>query len=314
VDHVVSTFPFERETLEPVLQYLTDNKPATDQVFPVGTITADGRLDMCKQQLGVEGIQLVGAALAHNTVIKHLLLGTNAFGNQGAAAVGALVAQNKTIETLYLGCNYIEHNGCKVICEALEENQSIKSLWFKRNPIGPHESMQALVQLLSKNSNIRTLDLVNTCAGEDFRTLLTYLEQNTTIERLYLSGNYLTSDMMKPVGEMLDKNKHLQSIFLSVNNIGDEGMMNLADGLANNTSIQEIGLASCGIEEEGAQLLFEILAANTQIKTVDMGYAPSTKALGAKANYLSEDTTAKLKNYKNLKSHPDSKAIKSVYR
>lgn len=316
VDNVKHTFSFQRSDLDPVLQYLENNEPlpVTNLVFPVGTVTTDGRLDMCKQQLGVEGTQLVTAALRQNTQIKHILMGTNAFGNPGAQAVADLVSVNNTIETVYLGCNYIEQAGAQALCEALSSNQSVKSMWLKRNPIGSH-SMPNIVQLLQQNPNLRTLDLVNTCADEGFFTLLEYLKKNTTVERLYLSGNYLTAEMMIPVSDMLAANKHLKSLFLSVNNIGDKGVAHLIHGLKQNTTLEQLSLSSCGIEAEGMQLLHELLSTRPYLKWVDLSYAPSTKALGAKGNlplHLSamKDFPASPENF----THPDSKAIKSVYR
>lgn len=138
VEYVKKDFPFTRQELQPVLDFLYANQPlpALDLPFPVGTVTADGRLDMCKRQLGIEGIQLVTNALKHNHTVKHILLGTNAFGNTGATAVADMLKVNSTVETVYLGCNYIEDEGCAAICEALEQNQTVKSTWFKRNPVG----------------------------------------------------------------------------------------------------------------------------------------------------------------------------------
>jgi len=360
VDHVTMTFPFPEHHLQPVIDFINSNKPlpAADSAFPVGTITPDGRLDLCKQKLGVAGIRLVAAALKNNRVIKHLLLGTNAFGNAGAAAVAELIAVNNTIETVYLGCNYIDHTGCKTICGALQENTSVKSVWFKRNPIGA-ESMPAVIELLKRNKRIRTLDLVNTGAGEGLYTLLEYLAENDTVERLYLSGNFLTAASMKYVSNMLGSNKHLRSLYVSVNNIGDEGVAELAPGLIHNTSLEELSVASCGITGKGMELLFTALNANNNIKSLDLGYAPSTKVLGGKANELSheaakllveyitkqsslenlnlgkmnlvEDHTnilksvieqrsagrLEMKGYQSTRpyvAHPDSRAIKSVYR
>jgi Ran GTPase-activating protein (RanGAP) involved in mRNA processing and transport len=350
VDHVVMNFPFPPQDLQPLIDFLTSNTPlpATNIPFRVGTVTPDGRLDLCKQKLGVQGLELVAKALQSNLVIKHLLLGTNAFGNPGAAAVAALLAVNNTIETVYLGCNYIEHAGCKVICEALEENQTVKSVWFKRNPIGA-ESMPSIIKLLSKNKRVRTIDLVNTCTGEGFHTLLEYLENNDTIERLYLSGNYLTATTMKYVNKMLTRNTHIKSLFLSVNDIGDDGVGELIPGLTTNTSLEDLSIASCGITDKGLELLLVALQTNKSIKSLDLGYAPSTKALGAKANQLSHEAVRSLIAYitgqtqivqldlgktnvteadKNILKaeiekrktgsaypvHPDSKAIKSVYR
>ncbi|AEW02206.1 hypothetical protein A4D02_34575 [Niastella koreensis] len=295
VDKVKADFPFPQQSLQPVIDFLNSNAPlpSANTAFPVGTITPDGRLDMCKQQLGIRGLELVAAPLMNNQVVKHLLLGTNAFGNTGAAAVAELVAANHSIETVYLGCNYIEQEGCKAICEAVEASPNVKSIWFKRNPIGA-ESMPAIIKMLSGNKQLRTLDLVNTCAGEGFHLLFEYMENNDSVERLYLSGNYLTATTMKYVNKMVARNKHLKSLYLSVNNIGDEGVAALIPGLAVNATLEDLGLASCGITGKGMELLFTTLQANSNLKSLDLGYAPSTKALGAKANELSVASAALL--------------------
>jgi len=295
VDKVKADFPFPLQNLQPVIDFLNSNAPlpVTNTAFPVGTITTDGRLDMCKQQLGIRGLELVAAPLMNNQVVKHLLLGTNAFGNTGAAAVAELVAANHSIETVYLGCNYIEQEGCQAICEAVEASHNVKSIWFKRNPIGA-ESMPAIIKMLSGNKQLRTLDLVNTCAGEGFHRLFEYMENNDSVERLYLSGNYLTATNMKYVSKMVARNKHLKSLYLSVNNIGDEGIAELIPGLAISATLEDLSLASCGITGKGMELLFTTLQANCNLKSLDLGYAPSTKVLGAKANELSAASAALL--------------------
>lgn len=350
VDHVIEECQGD---LQPVIDFIATNQPlpATDKVFPVGTVTADGRLDLCKQKLGIQGMTRIAAALQQNHVIRHVLLGTNAFGNPGAMALAAVLRVNTTIETVYLGCNYMESTGCIALCEALEHNSTVKSIWFKRNPIGA-DSIPAIIRLLEQNHHIRTLDLVNTCVGEALHDLLHYLGNNHTLERLYLSGNHLTAATMVHVNQMLLQNKHLKALFLSVNNFGDEGVKALIPGLSENKTLKEVSFASCGVSDEGVQLLCHALANNPNLVMLDLGYAPSTRVLGAAANQvaaggvaaimqlsyleslnltrtsLSADLRALLTAQENIPHvvmdgmprkgdmiiHPDSKAIKSVYR
>lgn len=350
VDHVIHHFSGD---LQPIIDFLSNDHPLPqkDQAFPFGTVTADGRLDLCKQKLGVEGITRITAALQHNSVIQHVLLGTNSFGNPGAIAIGEMLKVNTTIETVYLGCNYIESEGVAAICEALETNNTVKSIWFKRNPIGA-ASIPAIIKLLQKNKNIRTLDLVNVCVGDAIHELLKYLGGNNTIERLYVSGNYMTAPTMIYFNEMLLSNKHLNGLYLSVNNIGNEGLNNLLPALSSNTTLKELSLASCGITNEGILHLCEALKIHNSLDMLDLGYAASTRVLGAKANEITATGAAAIMELNFLHSldlsktnlspetkkeildhikvphvvmdgkstrgvgpiHPDSRAIKSVYR
>lgn len=345
------------EKIEPVIQFLESNDvlPETSLVFPVGTVTHDGRLDLCKQNLGVDGAKMIVGALKQNQSVKHLLLGTNKIGNEGAKILSEAIEHNNTLETLYLGCNYIESEGAIALCQALENNTDIKSVWFKRNPIGK-DSVPALINLLKKNKNIRTLDLVNTCLEDGFCDLFDYLKENGSIERLYLSGNYLTPQYIRHLSAALERNKTIKALFLSVNNFGDEGADFLAKSLAQNTVLEELSVASCGLQEAGIISLLDALENNKNLKHLDLGYASSTRVLKSKGNEISDKATQKLlkfieespqleylnlvktnlsgsnkslfSNYPNkkividgqnndnkkIKIHPDSQAIKSVYR
>jgi Ran GTPase-activating protein (RanGAP) involved in mRNA processing and transport len=354
IETEIASVSFEK--IEPVLHFLESNNalPETSFVFPIGTVTNDGRLDLCKQNLGADGARMIVGALKQNQSVKHLLLGTNKIGNQGAIDLSEAIAHNNTLETLYLGCNYIESEGAIALCEALEQNTDIKSVWFKRNPIGK-DSVPALINLLKKNKNIRTLDLVNTGLEDGFCDLFDYFKENTCIERLYLSGNYLTPQYIAHLADVLEHNKTLKALFVSVNNFGDEGASHLAKGLAKNTTLEELSVASCGLKEVGIISLLDALVCNKNFKHLDLGYASSTRVLQSKGNEISDLAAQRLlkfienapqlasvnlaktripntykhifanfthiniridgfKNPKTIEPHPDSKAIKSVYR
>jgi Ran GTPase-activating protein (RanGAP) involved in mRNA processing and transport len=352
----VNFLPVLSENIAPICDYLQHNDPLPilPLIFPIGTVTNDGRLDLCKQNLGIEGAKLIVNALKDNTCVKHLLLGTNKIGNEGAKMLSQVIQQNHALETLYLGCNHIEAEGAIAICEALEANTDIKSVWFKRNPIGK-KSVPALIQLLKKNKNIATLDLVNTCLEDGFLDLFDYFMENTTVERLYLSGNYLTINHLKKLGNMLAHNTALKALFVSVNAFGDEGAKYLAHGLAKNAILEELSVASCGIRADGMVALVEGLSKYKNLTYLDAGYASSTRALHSQANEIDDLAAEKLlqlvekspklthvslaktnisaaykAQFANLKeknivmdgfthknafpAHPHSKAIKSVYR
>lgn len=348
--------PIAQEYISPVIDFLLSESPLPEssQVFPIGTITHDGRLDLCKQNLGVDGAAMIVDALKRNKTVKHLLLGTNAIGDEGAKILSDAIQYNTSLETLYLGCNKIQADGAIALCKALEENKDIKSVWFKRNPIG-RESVPALVQLLKKNSYIRTLDLVNTCLEDGFFDLFEYFKENESLERLYLSGNYLNSTHLESFADVLKSNNTLKALFISVNNFADEGAIHLAEGLKDNNGLEELSIASCGIQEKGMLHLIKALENHKSIKYLDLGYAPSTRILQSQSNEISDLVAEKLlelleklpnliylnltktnlsaqykpkfleyqgktiiiegaPNKNTFNSHPDAQSIKSVYR
>src|SRR5262245_43698294 len=76
----------------PIVEFLRAGVPVTEtRVFPRGTITADGRLDLCKQSVGPIGCRRVTEALRHATHVRSLVLGTDGIGDSGADAVAELV-------------------------------------------------------------------------------------------------------------------------------------------------------------------------------------------------------------------------------
>ena len=56
----IETTPDVLNELTPLIAYLATNSDVTERItFPRGTLMPDGKLDMCKQNLGVLGCELV---------------------------------------------------------------------------------------------------------------------------------------------------------------------------------------------------------------------------------------------------------------
>lgn len=137
INSVSATSPDVLARIAPLIEHLKSNMPVADtKTFPCGTAIPDGRLDLCKQGLGITGCQMVTDALIDNSTVISFLLGTNGIGNIGAASVAKLIEQNDRIEIVYLGCNRIDETGIAKLTAALTCNTSVTGLWLKRNPIG----------------------------------------------------------------------------------------------------------------------------------------------------------------------------------
>lgn len=286
--------PCDPTEVEPLLAHLHADAPVDDaggeRAFPRGTVTADGRLDLCKQSLGPENCRRVTEALAHNTRVASLLLGTDGIGDEGAADVARLLGTNDRLEIVYLGCNKIGPAGTREIARALEGNASVSGLWLKRNPIG-EEGAKALADMLRRNTTLRALDLVNTLPGTaglnaviDVLTL-----HNRTVERLYVGGNDLGQDAAERLAELLRANPRVTSLLVSVNRVGDGGAKTLAAALGENTTLRELGLGSNGIGPDGAAALFDAAASHPALSFLDLGHARSTRALAAPVNEISDE-------------------------
>src|SRR5215217_5652337 len=113
--------PCDPGELAPLLERLRDDsRAATRAVFPRGTLLDDGRLDLCKQQIGPAGAAAVADALKMNAHVHTVLLGADGIGDYGARAVADLLRGNSAVRTAYLGCNGIGPAGVKALVQAAD--------------------------------------------------------------------------------------------------------------------------------------------------------------------------------------------------
>ncbi|MGW1279257.1 gala protein [Streptomyces tsukubensis] len=278
--------------LTPLLARLADARPVTgDETFPLGTLRAGGRVDLCKQGLGPDGAAHLLPAATGSPNAAHLLLGTNALGDEGVRSVaGALTAARDAgtphgIRTLYLGCNRIGPDGVTALADALAEDTTVRALWLKRNPVTA-TGARTLAVLLRRNSALRTLDLVNSGIGpEGVRILLdALLDRGSPLERLFLGGNGLTASHA-PLLAALVRDAGVRELYLPANHLGDEGTAVLAAATDPARPVR-LGLGGNGIGPAGARALADALDG---IETLDLGRAMSERSLGSPGNTTGDD-------------------------
>lgn len=283
--------PCDPAELQPLLTYLESGCPAAGTLtFPRGTVTDDGRLDLCKQALGPDGCRRVTQALEHSKIVVSLLLGTDGIGNSGAADVARLAETNPAVEVLYLGCNKIDAIGAASLADCLTNPQSaVSGLWLKRNPLGA-DGARHLAEMLKTNRTLRTLDLVNTRIGMDGLAALAdaLTGANQAIERLYLGGNFWGLDEAVLLAKIVRSAPRLKALLLSAGFLGDSGAAAISAALPD-SRLEELSLASNGIGPAGAARLFAAVAAHPTLTRLDLGYAVSTRALGASANVIGDE-------------------------
>ncbi len=219
--------------LDPLLARLvSDRAVEDDEVFPLGTLRADGRVDLCKQGLGAAGAARLMPAAAASPHARHVLLGTNAIGDEGAVTVARALADTHGLHTLYLGCNRIGPDGVTALADALSADDTVRALWLKRNPVGD-DGVTALAAMLRRNTALRTLDLVNTgITAASLRVLLDALTGRPhPVERLFLGGNGLTADTATLLAALI-REAGVRELYLPANHLGDEGAAVLAAAAA----------------------------------------------------------------------------------
>ncbi|WP_235502441.1 MULTISPECIES: ribonuclease inhibitor [unclassified Kitasatospora] len=278
-----------RPDLAPLLAWLRAGDPATERIdFPTGTALPDGRLDLCKQDLGPDGAALVAESLPPRGPVHHLLLGTDRLGDQGAAAVTARALATE-VKTLYLGCNNITTTGaCRIADHLRASPQTVQALWLKRNPLGG-----AAADLVRSAEQLRTLDLVQTGLTPAALTALVdavVTSGRPPFQRLYLGGNPLGPDGARQLARLVEAGATAE-LYISAAGLGDSGAAVLARalGAAPYGRLRRLSLASSGLGPSGSAELV-VAAAAAGVELLDLGRVKAAGILGAPDNRLDAES------------------------
>eukprot|EP01133_Synstelium_polycarpum_P018800 gene18800-22483_t len=293
-------FPCPLEELDPLLEFMKSDTPLSDDMpikFSRGTCMPDGRLDLCKQVVGPEGIKpLLGAMRKHST-IKRLLLGNNIVGNGGAEAIADYIKNNidSKIDTWYIAGNNFDEEGMIHIADALANDTKVRALWLKRNPL-LSGGVRPIARMLETNCYLETLDLLN-CGilDQGVSTLFASLMINTTLKHLYIDTNGLTVASAITVRKHLETGTNrLETIYMSCNYLGDKGAYEIAQGLASDKTLVRIGLCSNNIGATGAKALVDAIIPHPTLKFLNLGYTKATFVMGVLNNTLEDDGSVEI--------------------
>ncbi|MDO9015869.1 MAG: DUF924 family protein [Deltaproteobacteria bacterium] len=287
--------PCSLADLDPLLAHLEADAPVEVQTaFSKGTLTTDGRLDLCKQVVGPDGIRPLLGAMMRSHRVKRLLLGNNIVGDGGAEAIAGFIRErtDSPLECWYIAGNHIGPAGIAHVCDALAHDTRVTSLWLKRNPLKP-AGMVPLAAMLRANRTIEVLDVVN-CGllDEGLATLLGALRgpgANKTLKHLYLGTNGVTEASAPLLADFVANDCALDSLYLSCNRLGDEGTEVLARGLASNTTLRRVSLASNRVGPRGAAALAKALVGHPSIALLDLGFTKATVAVGELGNLAGDE-------------------------
>ena len=265
--------------------------PDGNLTFPRGTLCSDGRLDLCKQVIGPDGISdlmqsLRMDAASPSPLVQHLLLGNNIAGDELAARIAGLIERGESrLTTWYIAGNRLTANGIAPLCRALAKDSPsqriVRQLWLKRNPLRAAGALE-LGKLLLSNRHLLALDLVCTAMlDEGVSNIAKALaEAKSPLQHLYLDGNGIRLAGCQALAALLrEPASALEGLGLGCNRVGDEGAKVLAAALPCNTRLGKLGLGSCGIGRAGADALATALAANCALRWLDLGFLKMTRLL-----------------------------------
>ena len=151
--------------------------------------------------------------LKHNTSIKHLILSHNdlTFNEFAKAGLADLLKVNRFIGWLVFNHNEIHDLGAKHLGLALAQNQAVKHLVLSHNYI-TDTGLADLLTGLNHHPTLESLFLANNqLSSESLPILMTFVEQQSCLKRLDISGQF---DPFDPLLFELKKRCELKGIRL----------------------------------------------------------------------------------------------------
>jgi uncharacterized protein (DUF924 family)/Ran GTPase-activating protein (RanGAP) involved in mRNA processing and transport len=286
----VPMVPCPLDELEPLLDHLRADAPAaTERRFLRGAVTPDGRLDLCKQVVGPDGIRPLLEALRPNQRIDRVLLGNNVIGPDGAEAIAQFVrAGHGRVRVWYVAGNEFDAASVAPLCDAISAAPGVDGLWLKRNPLGPAGAEPVARSI--RQGALETLDLVNTgLLDAGAAQVIDALRDNASLRHLYLGTNGLTAAVGPALGRYLAEVDRLHSLFVDCNRLGDEGVAALAEGLAHSRTLRRLSLASNRIGPAGVRALAEALRDHPSLVSLNLGWTRATSAVREAGNRIGDE-------------------------
>lgn len=292
------------EELEPFFKFLDSNAVPIDNdnefepcmKFTRGALYQDKRMDLCKQVVGPEWIELLMGSLVSNTQVEHFLLGNNIIGPVGGKAIGKFLSNEHKpkIKTWYVAGNNLNGEAIKHICEGLKVDTDCVNLWLKRNPLKP-EGIYHVAELIKTNQYIKILDLHNTAVfDEGVKYLMGGLKTNRTLRHLYLDANGITKEGIKYMCEyfeyLIENNlEGISSLWIDMNNIGDDGVIELVNILGRYKFLKRLNLGSTGITDKCIGVIVNAFVQHTGLIALDLGMYKSTSDMGMITNNIGDE-------------------------
>lgn len=152
----------------------------------------------------------------------------------------------------------------------LEQNTALEDLWIDGEGLEIDFAL-TLATTLRRNKKIRILRFRNTqIAGFRATCIFDALQENDTLEELYLECNGIDTYSCKSLARMLTVNKKLRLLHINQNPIGPNGTCAIADALVYNHSLEDLCLQQCTLDSNAADALGRMLLKNKSLKTLQL--------------------------------------------
>ena len=255
-------------------------------------------LNISANNFSAKAAEILASGLEKSSLLSFSLVATQldshdrTIGTEGANHFASYLKKNPSLQSFCLKQNDVTNEGLFAILDGLRFNTHLKELDLSSNPFDSHcapalshflkhtttlrllslndiarlgdTGIRELAQGIASNSSLKILSLKScSIASVGGRHLSSALSHNSSIEKLYLSGNYgWGSGATDILCRVLKANSQVRTLHLSNCGIGDEGAVYMADLLRINTTLLDVSLKQNEITDAGGIHLAGAIANN----------------------------------------------------
>ena len=178
----------------------------------------------------------------------------------------------KRIRYLNLSNNKITNKAMYHLNKFLIKNQTLSVLYMSNNPNITIEGIKFITNALQMHPNIIKLDISNMNLGGSGQFLSTLLNENKSLQELYLRNTNLSkSDITFLASKLVLEESCIISLDIGLNgNLGDEGMKEIGKIINNNRSLKTIGLDGLNLTMNNYLPIFEAIYKNRNIESYSL--------------------------------------------
>jgi Ran GTPase-activating protein (RanGAP) involved in mRNA processing and transport len=206
------------------------------------------------------------------------------------------LCRNTSIRVLDMSGNNLQDMGsAEVFRDILRSNKTMTALDLSGNRFGlTTGAVESIADGLGSNSTLLKIDLSSCALGDDGLSILaqTLGSRNTTLQKLTLVMNAITSTGVSALLGMMEQSCHITDVKLGHNPIGNRGASLLATALRNNSmpNLKYLSLSFCGLDDDGFITLISALKQNNALLHLDLrhNYGVSERTFLALAESLPE--------------------------
>jgi Leucine-rich repeat (LRR) protein len=234
------------------------------------------KLGLHRCPLDRDKARLLQMALCGIPSLQSLDLESNCLGSAELAELAPALYHNTSIKVLNMSDNDLnDMESTQLLRDILRNNKTMTALDLHWNRFGETTGAVACIaDGLGSNSTLLKIDLSNCVLGDVGVSILAHTlgSRNTTLQKLALAENIITSTGLGVLLETMEQSSHITDLELEDNHIKNEGPSLLARSLGNNAlpNLTRLSLSNCRIGDDGIIALVSALEQNTSLLHLDL--------------------------------------------